>query len=259
MVSCLSIVRALQNNEVDICGFGRVVVDPATIHVGNNCIAARCRIKGTGGDMLIKCYHRSRAVEEFFNETMVYFKALPVEGFDGVTEYVDVSLSKWVDGEALDEVLCRDGYDYKLLSSSFDRMALCHLREGSVHGDIKPENIILTPQCDMQLIDFGGTPIDDRRINSRGSQLYRHRNHLLRRIDDHADDYSIALLSVYLATKALGVTDDSIFDDLEKMGQLLYEAGDMTHYNLALALQSSVTGRVDNLEEELSMYLTSKK
>lgn len=265
MVSCLSIVEALHSADIDIRGLGHINVDIPTIEVGNRCVAARCRIEDTECDMLIKCYHRRRPVEEFFERTSYYLDALRVVTLGGDVEYVDVALSEWIAGEALDVVLYGGCCDYSALSHAFDRMALQHKQQGRVHGDIRPENIIVTPAGDMLLVDNDLSPIESAggyHAKEYGSSLYAHRHRRLRRTDESTDDYPLALISVLLAAMAV---DAQCFPAVEPMSNIiaiatdtLLRAGDMAHYNLALALQASIMGKIDNLEELIFKCLDEK-
>lgn len=258
MVSCLSIVKALQATEVDIRGLGRIVVDPTTIEVGNNCVVARCIIPGTEGDMLIKCYHRGRPLTEFFERTSYYLAALQVISLGCGLEYVDVAFSEWIEGNALDIVLYQGACDYVALSRAFDRMALSHKQQRLVHGDVKPENIIITPDGSMRLVDIDLSPTESRwgyTIKEYGSMLYAHRHRHLRRTDEHTDDYPLALISVLLAAAAVDgncfIEQNSMAQNVAIATELFHKAGDMAHYNLSLAMQASIMGRIDDIEELL--------
>lgn len=258
MVSCLSIVKALQAPEVEIRGFGRIVVDPATIEAGNNCVVARCRKVGAGGGMLVKCYHRSRPVTEFFERTSYYIAALEVVSIDCGVEYVDVAFSEWVEGDALDKLLYCGECDYGALSRAFDCMALSHILKRVVHGDVQPANIIVTSDGSMRLVDKDLSPmIDSSGYDAKeyGSMLYTHRHRHLRRTDEYTDDYPLALISTLIAAMAVKAhcfaEHNTMTQNIAIATELLHKAGDMAHYNLSLAMQASVMGKVDDIEELL--------
>ena len=219
MVSCLSIVKALQAPEVEIRGFGRIVVDPATIEAGNNCVVARCRKVGTGGDMLVKCYHRGRPVTEFFERTSYYIAALEVVSIDCGVEYVDVAFSEWVEGDALDKLLYCGECDYGALSRAFDCTALRHILKRVVHGDVQPANIIVTSDGSMRLVDKDLSPmIDSSGYDAKeyGSMLYTHRHRHLRRTDEYTDDYSCATVYVDAIHPRHGVQIVSAYNQTER-------------------------------------------
>ena len=259
MVSCISIVKTLQNTNIEIRGLGTIEVYPTTIEVGNNCVAARCHVVGTEGDMIIKCYHRRHPDDMFLESTNYYLDALRVVELTGSVEYVDVVLSQWVAGDALDVVLYSGDFDYAVLSRAFDRMAYNHKRGKVVHGDVKPENIVVTPDGEMQLVDNDLSPRENvwgYNAIEYGSSLYTHRNRRIRRTDEHTDDYPLALISVLLAAMAIDERcfsrSTSISENITIAMELLHKAGDTLHYNIALAIQSSIMGKVDWLEELLA-------
>ena len=259
MVSCISIVKTLQNTNIEIRGLGTIEVYPTTIEVGNNCVAARCHVVGTEGDMIIKCYHRRHPDDMFLESANYYLDALRVVELTGSVEYVDVVLSQWVAGDALDVVLYSGDFDYAVLSRAFDRMAYNHKRGKVVHGDVKPENIVVTPDGEMQLVDNDLSPRENvwgYNAIEYGSSLYTHRNRRIRRTDEHTDDYPLALISVLLAAMAIDERcfsrSTSISENITIAMELLHKAGDTLHYNIALAIQSSIMGKVDWLEELLA-------
>lgn len=259
MVSCISIVKTLQNTNIEIRGLGTIEVYPTTIEVGNNCVAARCHVVGTEGDMIIKCYHRRHPDDMFLESANYYLDALRVVELTGSVEYVDVVLSQWVAGDALDVVLYSGDFDYAVLSRAFDRMAYNHKRGKVMHGDVKPENIVVTPDGEMQLVDNDLSPRENvwgYNAIEYGSSLYTHRNRRIRRTDEHTDDYPLALISVLLAAMAIDERcfsrSTSISENITIAMELLHKAGDTLHYNIALAIQSSIMGKVDWLEELLA-------
>ena len=60
MANFLPIVRILESTNIEVRGLGHVVVDPATIEVGNNSVVARCHVAGRRGFKRIKCYLSTR-------------------------------------------------------------------------------------------------------------------------------------------------------------------------------------------------------
>lgn len=251
MVNFLPIVNALETTNINVRGLGQVVVDPATIMVGNNSVTARCRIDGLRGLRTIKCYIVSQDVEEIVPLSF-YPKALRVYSFSG--KYVDVAISKWIAGEALDVVLNRGGCDYKALSRAFDRMAFKHLKRGIIHGDIKPENIIFTPAGNMVLVDNDYSPQQTEgnyRAKDYGTKIYMHRHRRLRRTDESTDDYSLALISTLFAALVYDenylMTQRRMDEYIEVATNILKDNGDIAHYNLSLAMQRSIMGKIDNI------------
>lgn len=255
MANYLPIVKTLESTNISVRGLGQVVVDPATIEVGNNSVVARCRVAGSEEDMSIKCYLTSHHRSDLAN-TLYYHKSLRVCGFGLRVEYIDVAISRWIEGEVLDVMLHRDGCDYGAISRAFDIMALKHLQTKSIHGDIKIENIIVKPSGEMMLVDNDRLPAKcagNCRAKDYGTSNYVHRHRQLRRTDAHTDHYPIALLSSFFAALKYSQTFLSVPCPMEEYiaiaTAILSDNGDSVHYKMILGLQCSIMGRVDNLEE----------
>ena len=254
MVSFLSIVKILESTNISVRGLGQVVVDPATIEVGNNSVVARCLVAGARGVKLIKCY-RNAYHRDDIKGVDYYPQSLKVYGFNGRVEYVDVAISRWERGEALDIVLYRGGCDFRALSRAFDHMAHKHLIGGVVHGDIKPENIIVIPSGRMALIDSDEIPsecLGNYQAKDFGSEYYTHRHRHIRRTDQFTDHYPLALLSSFIATMsyspAFFATKRTIEEYIAAATEILKEHNDDHHYNIIVAMQNSIMGKIDGLE-----------
>lgn len=251
MVNFLPIVKTLETINISVRGLGQVVVDPATIVVGNTSVVARCRIDGVRGWRAIKCYTTSQYCGDESIDSL-YPQSLMVYTFRGREEYVDVSIGKWIDGDALDVVLYRGGCDFVALSRAFDRMALAHLQRGAVHCDIKPENIIVRPDGEMELIDASSVG-SAAQGNRYGTPKFRHRYRSLRRTDKHTDHYPLSLISAMLAAL---VHDPYFLHETHAMDEYIADAmrilrdnDDAGHYNIIVAMQTSVMGKIEGIEE----------
>lgn len=253
MVNHLLIVKTLEKINIEVRGLGQVVVDPATIMVGNNSVVARCRVAGKRGYKTIKCYIVSRYRGDV-KGIAYYPKSLTVCGFSGSIVYVDVAISSWVNGRALDIVLQSGKYDIRMLSSQFDIMALRHLRRGVIHGDIKPENIIVLSSGKMKLVDSDELPVvveGNCRAKYYGSESYTHPLRALRRTDEFTDHYGLALISSFLAA---AVYIPNLFDIKRPLDEyismvtdVLREHNDKSHYNLMVAMQNSIMGKIKGI------------
>ena len=255
MANYLPIVKALESTNISVRGLGQVVVDPATIEVGNNSVVARCRVAGVRGYKMIKCYHTSQHRCDV--EGVSYYpKSLRIYGFSGRVEYADVAISKWVGGVALDIIFYRGGCDFRVLSRAFDAMAYKHLKKGVIHGDIKPENIIVMPSGKMTLVDNDQLPTDgigNIQAKDYGSELYTHRYRQMRRTDEHTDHYALAIISTFLAALIYDSTflsDNATMDEyIGRVTEILSANNDTAHYNMIVAMQRSIMGKVEGLEE----------
>lgn len=123
---------------------------------------------------------------------------------------VGVTVGEWIEGrtladEILDAVVERDAERLARLSAEFDRLALELLGQEWAHGDLKPENIVCSPNG-MRLIDIDSiyTPeLAGLTTTQLGTEGYRHPSRTESDFDRHLDDYPIALISTTLAALAL--------------------------------------------------------
>ena len=254
MANYLSIVKILESTNISVRGLGQVVVDPATIEVGNNSVVARCRIDGVRGHKMIKCYLTSRYRNDI-EGTAYYPKSLRVYTLSGRVEYVDVAISRWIGGTALDILFYRGGCDYSALSKAFDAMAYKHLKKGVIHGDIKPENIIVLKSGRMRLVDNEIHPADSAgnyQAKDYGSKYFAHRHRQMRRTDGHTDHYAIALHSTFLAALTYNpffLSEIRHMDEhVATATQILREHNATHHYDLIVAMQDSIMGKVEGIE-----------
>jgi Serine/threonine protein kinase len=180
--------------------------------------AAVFRITYGGKDYALKCFTKpvehAAAIREFLSGTCdallcrsVY---LPGEIFVFDTgdsgRWHDVVLTEWAEGRTLDFEMRKamhDGNRERLarLAEIFDRSAVHILGAEWAHGDIKPENIILSPGDRLKLIDYDSMyvpSLEGRVSRQTGTPLWCHprRNELY--FNRHIDDYPLAMLSATL-------------------------------------------------------------
>lgn len=174
----------------------------------------------------------------------------------------DVVLCDWHEGVSLQskiEVLADNSTQMAYLSKMFDEFAISLLNEKWAHGDLKPENIILT-DLGLKLIDFDAMYCEGLSADSCeeiGTRQYQHPLRSTGLFNKSIDDYPIALISTVLAalsldsklSKRLRDSDyllvrphcavegtDEILDYIER---LFAERGDALHYRIARLLHSS--------------------
>lgn len=119
-----------------------------------------------------------------------------------VNTWLDVVVAPWIEGCSLDKIMHSGECDYAALSSAFDRMAVSLLRGERAHGDVKPENIIVTASGDMHLIDYDAAWVPgftDGDLEEVGTPSFSHPLRVGRCFDAYIDDYPIALMSIMLA------------------------------------------------------------
>lgn len=258
-------------------GVPRVVPEGA-FRTGNDAVVFR--IVSEGRTMMLKCYLRKpQAIEERCacsqrTPLTAYCqwldRELTIDDDAGGTIEVGVTVGEWIEGrtladEILDAVVERDADRLAHLSAKFDRLALRLLDEEWAHGDLKPENIICSPQG-LRLIDIDSifTPeLAGLTTTQLGTEGYRHPSRTESDFDRHLDDYPIALISTMLAALALdydlyrrydrgdGVLIDPIeaadgkSEAVEEMKLLFARAGDAAHYKIIKSLHTPLPHMLD--------------
>lgn len=125
---------------------------------------------------------------------------------DGTGAYYPVLLREWIEGESLGGCLARlcrasDRVALEELACRFDRLGRWLLEADFAHGDLKADNLLVTPEGDFRLIDcdaayvpaLAGLP-----ASSAGSPAYQHPARRSGFFDGRIDDYSIALIGFSL-------------------------------------------------------------
>ena len=177
-------------------------ITPEQVFVGNHAVVCRCVLVESGVEMALKCYPRHRCNIPAIYGTSFMGGEATVYTVNGVASNLDVVVAPWVEGRSLDKLMRSGECDYAALSRAFDRMAVALLRSRRTHGDIKPENIIVTASGDMHLIDYDaawvvGFTYED--LEEVGTPSFSHPLRVGRCFDAYVDDYPIALISVMLA------------------------------------------------------------
>ncbi len=135
------------------------------------------------------------AVCPYGSDSMQLFDALRMEYIEGVT---------------LSEMLRQCVYVHDIrtlqqLSRAFEELALWLLGEPVAHGDIKPDNIMVTPNMELKLIDYDGFYLPGMVGESQrecGTESFQHPLRSSAPFDRNIDDYSIAALCLSLRVAA---------------------------------------------------------
>lgn len=276
VASLIEIYNAIRGSRVTFRTITPQHIANDDIYVGNNAVVCRCVLPDSS-HIALKCYaSRRRNAHTIYGDSYIERElCLPTLAGRG---YVDVTTLPWIEGTTLESYIKKPNTDYRTLSDSFDLMALEMLRSPWAHGDIKPDNVIITPSGDMKLIDFdamwipGFTDADAEEI---GTPAFSHPLRDDRHFDKHIDDFSIAMLSTMLAALALKreyfephiTPDSSLFDPqsvidgsdtLFTEAMLLFERRDPSHYAIAHTLYGS-TGVIDGLDSVFEQAVNSHK
>ena len=127
----------------------------------------------------------------------------------GRGQYYDIAVGRWIEGNTLETELRRASLEFGAgrfaeLAMLFDSMAAELLSRSWAHGDLKPDNIVITPEGQAVLIDYdamylpGGKPTGEA-----GTPGYQHPARTEEDYGKFIDDYPIALLSVSLHALAI--------------------------------------------------------
>lgn len=169
----------------------------------------------------IKCFTREQAgrkkaytsISDHFKEHSSYTidfdyldKEIGVFHDDGTLLFYPVVLMDWVEGETMDFVIHKaalmgDRQTLGELSCRFDSFAMWLLSQPFAHGDLKPENIIISESGEIVLIDYDGAFIPSmegdlqREIGTRG---FQHPDRGRMMMGKAIDDYSIAIIATTL-------------------------------------------------------------
>ena len=117
-----------------------------------------------------------------------------------------VVLMEWVEGKTLDnylEQICSQNNipALKNLYFQFCNLAWWLQQQPVAHGDIKHDNLIVTPDGKLKLIDYDGVfvpALRGRKANEKGSPCYQHPKRDAYFFDKNLDDYSLLVLQITL-------------------------------------------------------------
>lgn len=226
------------------------------LHVGNNAVIFP--IMSEGRKRLFRCFTRhtvqSRAIYSFLQTLNLPFlpsirlleDEIYVYDHDNTGRYYDVVYGDWVDGSSLEQEVRRaankrDKKRLTDLSETFDRLAGDLLLQPWAHGDLKPENIIVTPDGRMILIDFDAMYVPGLSHSGEiGTETYQHPLRDVTMYDKHIDDYSIAIISSSLKVLA---QEPGLWQIFNRSDNLIFEpkeilTGKSRAYSIALDIAS---------------------
>lgn len=206
MVNKWLIINTLHNTNVVTRTLKDIHIDTETINTGNLSVTARCHIGDNMDSLLMKCYIYSDATREKIYGSMYYKEELAIYTPSGGVEYVDVTLSHWVEGIALSEYISKPNSNFKVLSHNFDAMAYSLLLDNVIHCDIKPDNIIVNHDGQMTLIDYDALWSETWDMGPQcelGTEGYRDLKRGAYTPPILSRDYPIVLISIMLASLSL--------------------------------------------------------
>ena len=145
-----------------------------------------------------------------------------------------VLLMEWVDGVTLDKCILQNLGNKKLLHTlayRFSRMAKWLLSQRYAHGDLKPDNILVTKDYQIVLVDYDGMYVPamkGKKAIELGSPNFRHPRRTIDDFDEHIDDFPI--VCILLSLKAVSL-NPNLFAQFITGDKMLFEEHDFLSFN----------------------------
>lgn len=152
-----------------------------------------------------------------------------------------VLLMDWVEGVTLDKYVHQhisDKYALQLITYQFCRMAAWLMSQPFAHGDLKPDNILVTEDGTLVLVDYDGMYVpamQGQKARELGSPDYRHPMRTEDCFNEHIDDFPLALIGMSLKAIAL---DTSLLQNNAKSDSLLFSESDFKDIGDCLMMKS---------------------
>ena len=223
--------RTLGEFEAEHDAYGNV-----RFTAGNNAVVFPIRMGKRR--MMIKCYTRDneykKTIYDFIaksDDDLLPDLALLVDEayvYDelGHGQFRDILVGEWVEGNTLETEIKRAGREFGAprftqLATIFDNLALKLLSKEWAHGDLKPENIVITEDQNAILIDYDAMFIpgfEKRHTIETGTPSYQHPLRNENHYGSFLDDYPIVLICVSLHALAL---DPRLYDKYHKSDNII--------------------------------------
>lgn len=183
---------------------------------GNNVVVALLESDNDTPSTCIRCYVRQKPyLREIYGENYYPNEFRVTEYKEEV--YIDVVIAPWIEGECLAKRVAtlteiggsKGREELTKLSKSFDRLAEEIVNADWAHGDINCENIIVTPEGDLHLIDLDCKympNLEGKESCELGRRAYQSPLRKLHHFHSRIDDFSLAITSISLA--ALSIDPD---------------------------------------------------
>ena len=152
-----------------------------------------------------------------------------------------VLLMDWVEGVTLDKYVHQhisDKYVLQLITYQFCKMAARLMSQPFAHGDLKPDNILVTEDGTLVLVDYDGMYVpamQGQKARELGSPDYRHPLRTEDCFNEHIDDFPLALIGMSLKAIAL---DTSLLQNNAKSDSLLFSESDFKDIGDCLMMKS---------------------
>ena len=152
-----------------------------------------------------------------------------------------VLVMEWVEGVTLDKYVHQhisDKYALQLITYKFCQMAAWLMSQPFAHGDLKPDNILVTEDGALVLVDYDGMYVpamQGQKARELGSPDYRHPLRTEDCFNEHIDDFPLALIGMSLKAIAL---DTSLLQNNARSDSLLFSESDFQDISECLMMKS---------------------
>ena len=165
----------------------------------------------------------------YFTSMRYYERELFVDSSVSSESEFPVLLMGWVDGSTMELYIrehYRDSYAMEMLCYRFCRLAAYLRSQPFAHGDVKPDNIMVSDTGTLTLIDYDGMFVPSMQGESSptlGTEEFRHPLRTPELFDATIDDFALASIALSLRAIAL---DSQLLDQYGAPDRLLFSASD---------------------------------
>ena len=224
---------------------------------GNFAVVFKMKDESSGKLYAVKCFLREQegrdiAYQQITDEleyvssnylcSIKYFqKELFVDSTVSSDTEFPVLLMDWAEGVTLDKYVHQhisDKYALQLITYQFCRMAAWLMSQPFAHGDLKPDNILVTEDGALVLVDYDGMfvpAMQGQKARELGSPDYRHPLRTEDCFNEHIDDFPLALIGMSLKAIAL---DTSLLQNNARSDSLLFSESDFQDIGECLMMKS---------------------
>ena len=255
-------IEAIKHSEdnFNILSTLRPVYDEAgeiVMSSGNFAVVFKMKDESSGKRYAVKCFLREQegrdiAYQQITDEleyvssnylcSIKYFqKELFVDSTVSSDTEFPVLLMDWVEGITLDKYVHQhisDKYALQLITYQFCKMAAWLMSQPFAHGDLKPDNILVTEDGTLVLVDYDGMYVpamQGQKARELGSPDYRHPLRTEDCFNEHIDDFPLAFIGMSLKAIAL---DTSLLQNNAKSDSLLFSESDFQDIGECLMMKS---------------------
>ena len=224
---------------------------------GNFAVVFKMKDESSGKLYAVKCFlkeqeERDVAYQQITDEleyassnylcSINYFqKELFVDSTVSSDTEFPVLVMDWAEGVTLDKYVHQhisDKHALQLITYQFCKMAAWLMSQPFAHGDLKPDNILVTEDGALVLVDYDGMYVpamQGQKARELGSPDYRHPLRTEDCFNEHIDDFPLALIGMSLKAIAL---DTSLLQNKARSDSLLFSESDFQDIGECLMMKS---------------------